>query len=92
MPRNNADFSLGKDPSVSDIKTAYSANKITLEEAHSLAGGDGVHEDNLSTSNPTQDYGMHAEGTPAGKRERSRKSSREVHKNAGLTVHSRKGY
>jgi hypothetical protein len=90
MKHNGDQF--GKEPKDKDIKTAYSANKITLEEAHSLAGGDGIHEDNLSTSNPIQDYGMHAEGTPAGKRERSRKSARATHKNAGLTVHPKKGY
>jgi hypothetical protein len=90
MPRNNEDFSIGKMPSDTDVKSAYSANKITLEEAHHLSGGN--PDDKVSGNELGENYEMHAEGTPAGKRERSRKSARATHKNAGLTVHPRKGY
>jgi hypothetical protein len=43
MPRNNADFSAGKDPSGVDIYHAYVRGKITNEEAdeyHSISEKD----------------------------------------------------
>ena len=90
MGRNNADFSVGKTPTDTDVKGAYSANKITLEEAHHLSGGN--PDDRVSGNELGESYEMHAEGTPVGNRERSRKYARAAHKNAGLNVHPRKGY
>ena len=90
MGRNNKDFSVGVNPSDADIKGAYGSNKITLEEAHHLSGGN--PDDRVSGNELGESYEMHAEGTPTGKSERSRKSARATHKNAGLDVHPRKGY
>ena len=90
MGRNNLDFSVGKMPSDADVKDAYGSNKITLEEAHHLSGGN--PDDRVSGNELGESYEMHAEGTPTGKRERSRKTARRVHKNAGLTVDPKKGY
>lgn len=81
MPRNTADF-------YNNVKDAYHEGKITLEEAHDLHGSTGEHGDN----DMGEGYGLHAAQTPFGKRERSRKTARDTHKRAGLTVHPKKGY
>ncbi len=98
MPRNNADFHSGKSPELSDIKTAVHQGKVTLEEAHDLAGtpaninsgGQGYElgENDMGD----EGYKLHAPQTPYGRRERSRKTARDTHKRAGLNVHPRKGY
>lgn len=88
MGRNNGDFHEGRAPGLDDIKTAYHEGKVTLEEAHGLAGSSGEQGDN----DLGEGYGLHLAGTPFGKAERSRKTARNTHKRAGLTVHPRKGY
>ena len=91
MGRNNADF-------YNNVKGAYHEGKITLEEAHDLhgtpadpnSGGQGYEKGENDMGD--EGYGMHAEGTPFGRAERSRKTARDTHKRAGLTVDPKKGY
>ena len=87
-----------RQPYLGDIKKALHEGKVTLEEAHDLngtpaninKGGQGYElgENDMGD----EGYGLHAPWTPFGRRERSRKTARDTHKRAGLTVHPRKGY
>lgn len=83
MGRNNADF-------YNNVKTAYTEGKVTLEEAHDLYGSGG--ELGPGHNDMGEDYRMHDAATPFGKKERSRKTARDTHKRAGLTVDPKKGY
>ena len=83
MGRNNEDF-------YNNVKEAYHEGKVTLEETHDLVGSGG--ELGPGENDMGEDYRMHDAKTPFGKRERSRKTARDTHKRAGLTVHPKKGY
>jgi hypothetical protein len=80
MGRNNADFHVGKDPDIEDVRAAYFSGKVTTEEANDLANsksrfasqtkplfGGGDHPHNLNKKNPS-DFALDHEAYYAHKR------------------------